>query len=139
VVLVLAVPAGAATGATSPAEWRAEADTICRDGGTALFVSLSAAFPNGVPQPPSADDQKLLASTAAPLFQAQHDLIAELERPDKLKTKIKNLLKTFQKGVDTIAEGAETGEVPIDEFANALEPAAKQAQKLGVEVCSASW
>lgn len=133
--LAVAAPVGAATAD----EWRAEADTICRDGGTALFVSLSAAFPNGVPQPPSAADQQLLASTAAPLFQAQHDLIAELERPEKLKQKIKKLLKTFQRGIDTIASGAETGDVPIEEFANALQPASKQATKLGVEVCSASW
>ena len=133
--LGLAAPAGAATAD----EWRSEADTICRDGGTAIFASLSAVFPNGVPQPPSADDQKLLSSTAAPLFQAQHDLIADVERPDKLKKKIKKMLRTFQRGIDTIASAAETGDMPIEEFANAFTPAAKQAKKLGMEVCSTSW
>ena len=128
-------PAGAATAD----EWRAEAETICRDGGTAVFASLSSVFANGVPQPPSADDQRLLASTAAPLFQAQHKLIAELERPEQLRKRIKKLLKAFQRGVDTIAAGAETGDVPLEEFANALEPAGRQAKKLGLEVCSTSW
>jgi hypothetical protein len=139
VVLACSLGLAAPSGAATADEWRSEADSICRDGGTALLASLSAVFPNGVPQPPSAEDQKLLASTAAPLFQAQHDLIADVERPDKLKKRIKKLLRTFQRGIDTIATGAKTGDVPIEEFANAFTPAATQAKKLGTEVCSTSW
>ena len=131
--LGVAAPAGAATADG----WRQEADTVCRDGNTAVNISLSAAFPHGLPQPPTTDDLKLLAATAAPLFQAQHDLLAEIERPAKLKKKIKRMLKTFQRGVDTLARGAATGEVGAAGLDNALVPAAKQAKKLGLQVCGA--
>jgi hypothetical protein len=136
-LLALSLGVAAPAGATTGDEWRQEADTVCRDGNTAVNISFSAAFPNGLPQPPSTDDLKLLAATAAPLFQAQHDLLAEIERPAKLKRKIKRLLTTFQRGVDTIARGAATGEVGADELDNALVPAAKQAKKLGLQVCGA--
>jgi hypothetical protein len=137
VAALLLVGAVAPAGAATADEWRSEADSICRDGNTVISVSLSAAFPNGLPQPPSTDDLKLLAATAAPIFQAQHDLIAELERPAKLKKQIKRLLRSFQAGVDTIAEGARTGEVGADELDDALVPAARLARKLGLEVCGA--
>jgi hypothetical protein len=137
VVLALSLGVAAPAGAATADEWRTEADSICRDGNTAVNASLSAAFPNGLPQPPSAADLQLLSATVAPLFQAQHDLIADIERPAKLKRKIKKLLKTFQEGVDTIARGAESGDVTTEELDNALVPAAKQAKKLGLEVCGA--
>ncbi len=132
-VLALAAPLGAATAD----EWRADADAVCRDGNVAVSASLSAVFPPGLPQPPSTDDLKLLSSTAAPLFQAQHDLIAELDRPAKLRRKIKRLLRAFQEGVDTIAAGAESGAVTVEELDDALLPAAKQAKRLGLKVCGA--
>jgi hypothetical protein len=96
-------------------------------------------FPNGVPQPPSPDDMKLLGTTAAPLFQAQHDLIADVERPAKLRKQIKGLLRALQRGIATISEGARTGDMPLDEFANAFDAAGKRAKKLGLEECSTSW
>jgi hypothetical protein len=136
-VLTLSFGVAAPAGATPVDDGRHEADAVCRDGNTAINASLSAAFPNGLPQPPSTDDLKLLAATAAPLFQAQHALLAEIERPAKLKRRIKRLLRTFQRGVDTIARGAATGDVGADELDNALVPAAKQAKKLGLQVCGA--
>jgi hypothetical protein len=136
-VVALALAVAAPAGAATADEWRAAADQVCNDGNVAINASLSAAFPNGLPRPPSTDDLKLVSETAAPIFQAQHDRIVELERPAKLKKQIKKLLKTFQKGVDKIAAGAESGDVTVEELDNALVPAAKQAKKLGLEVCGA--
>ena len=132
-MLALGAPAFAAT----PDQWRQRADAICQGGDAAISAALQAAFPNGLPDEPTSDDIKLVSSTAAPIFQQQHDEIAALARPAKLKKKIKQLLKTFQKGVDNIASGAENGDVSVDELDNALVPASKKAKTLGLEVCGA--
>jgi hypothetical protein len=131
--LTFIAPALAAT----PDEWRTEADEICERGSFVLLSLLSDAFPNGVPPVPSKDDLELLAATAAPAFQVQHDEIAGLERPAKLRKQIKKLLRTLQKSIDKIAKGARTGEIGAQELDDALVPAAEAAAKLGLESCGA--
>jgi hypothetical protein len=122
----------------SPAsDWRDGADEVCTRGNQGISVALIAAFPDGLPSAPTKADIKLVGATATPVFQQQHDEIAALPRPPKLKKQIKKLLSTFQDGVDTIAAAAETGDITIDALDNALVPAAKRAKKLGLKVCGA--
>jgi hypothetical protein len=132
--LALVAPAGAATTA---AEWRKKADDVCRNTGTVLNAVLHGTFPNGLPQPASAEDLKTLSRAAAPIFQVQHDELAALERPAKLKKQIKKLLSAFQKGVDTIASSAQGATVSGEDLNSALDPAANLARKLGLKVCGA--
>jgi len=133
----IVLAAASSVGAAEGDKWRTQADAICSDGDHALQVVLRGKYPNGIPSNPTAEDLQFVSEQASKFYQIEHDKIADLDRPAKLKKKIKKMLAVFQDGIDTIASGADGGNITAEELNNALVPAAKQAKKLGLKVCGA--